>query len=219
VCVVLVKTAPGPRRPGRGWKATSNRPNIQAMRKTDAVARWFADRERDRIAYPLPLVMPMPEADRWYRGRAIVPDRVAYLVCLVMFSGLFIWGGIQSPRVLPLALTGAVLVGCAGTWLTVRAWRTGIGVSADYLIVRNIHRQDLIPWPSVAGFDLARPPYWHGQCLALYVICDDGRRLYTGGCSFDGWSYPRTYATARQTRQALELELRSRGRREAEASN
>ena len=85
--------------------------------------------------------------------------------------------------------------------------------------MRDLHRQDLIPWPSVAGFDLARPGHWHGQCLALYVICDDGRRLYTGGCSFDGWSCPRTYALARQTLQALEVEHRSRGGWEAVASD
>jgi hypothetical protein len=69
-------------------KATSNAPNIQGMRKTDAAARRFADRERDRIAYPLPLVMPVAEADRWYRGRDLVPDHVAYSLLLVMSCGI-----------------------------------------------------------------------------------------------------------------------------------
>jgi hypothetical protein len=104
-------------------------------------------------------------------------------------------------------------------WLTVRTWRAGIGVTADHIIVRDIGRQDLIPWSSVTGFELASPRLWHGQCLALYVVCDDGRRLYSSGCAFDGWSYTRTLASARQMMQALERERQSHGGREATPAN
>jgi hypothetical protein len=114
-----------------------------------------------------------------------------------------------------LGLTGAILFCCSGIWLTVRTWRAGIGVTADQIILRDIGRQDLIPWSSVTGFELVRPRLWHGQCLALYVVCDDGRRLYTSGCAFDGWSYTRTLASARQMMQALERERQSHGGREA----
>lgn len=189
---------------------------IQSMPKVDAF-RWYRGRDRDRIVYPLPLVMPMVDAARWYRGRDRVP--VVYPLLLVMVVGCCIGGIIQNPRTLPLALTGAILFCCAGIWLIVRTWHAGIGVTADHIIVRDIGRQDLIPWSSVTGFALARPPLWHGQVLALYVICDDGRRLYTSGCSFSGWSYTRTLASARQMMQALELERQSRGGREATAAS
>jgi hypothetical protein len=128
-----------------------------------------------------------------------------------MVIGLCTGGIIQNPRTLALSLTGTILFCCPMIWLTARSWRAGIGVTADHIIVRAIFRQDLIPWSSVTGFDLARPPLWHGQSLALYVVCADGRRLYSDGCAFDGWSYDRTRASARQMMRALELERRSHG--------
>lgn len=188
----------------------------RSMRMAD-VSRWYRACTRDSIVYPMPLFMPMVAGARWYRGRTRVP--IVYPLLLVLVVGCCVVGIVQNPRTLPLGLTGAILFCCAGIWLIVRTWRAGIGVTADHIIVRDIHRQDLIPWSSVTGFDLARPRHWHGQCLALYVVCDDGRRLYTGGCSFDGWSYARTLASARHTMQELELERRSLGGRESTAAS
>ena len=173
------------------------------------VAGWSRNWARDFIAYPVPLTLPRVDAARWYRGRHRLP--VPHLVLMVMVIGLCIAGIIQNPGTLALWLTGTILFCCPMIWLIVQSWRAGIGVTADHIVVRDIVRQDLIPWSSVTGFDLARPPHWHGQSLALYVVCADGRRLYSGGCSFDGWSYDRTLASARQMMQVLELERRSQG--------
>jgi hypothetical protein len=173
------------------------------------MARWYREWARDFIAYPVPLTLPRVDAARWYRGRHRLP--VPHLLLMVMVIGLCIAGIIQNPRTLALWLTGTILFCCPMIWLIVQSWRAGIGVTADHIIVRDIVRQDLIPWSSVTGFNLARPPHWHGQSLALYVVCADGRRLYSGGCAFDGWFYDRTLASARQMRHALELERRSHG--------
>ena len=173
------------------------------------MARWYREWARDFIAYPVPLTLPRVDAARWYRGRHRLP--VPHLLLMVMVIGLCIAGIIQNPRTLALWLTGTILFCCPMIWLIVQSWRAGIGVTADHIIVRDIVRQDLIPWSSVTGFNLARPRHWHGQSLALYVVCADGRRLYSGGCAFDGWSYDRTLASARQMIHALELERQSHG--------
>ena len=161
--------------------------------------------------------MPMVDAARWYRGRYRLP--VPHLLLMVMVMGLCIAGIIQNPKTMALWLTGTILFCCPMIWLTVQTWCAGIGVTVDHIIVRDIVRQDLIPWSSVTGFDLARPPLWHGQSLAVYVVCADGRRLYSGGCAFDGWSYTRALASARQMMQALERERQSHGGREATPAN
>lgn len=133
------------------------------------------------------------------------------ILLTLIAAACFIPEGIQRPGILPLCLTGAILVCCAGLALTLRILRPAIGVTADHVIVRDWRRSQLIPWPSVTGFHLDRPSHWHGDVLALYVVCDDGRRLYTGGCSFSAPTYRQMLASACQTLRALEHERQSRG--------
>jgi hypothetical protein len=128
-----------------------------------------------------------------------------------MFGGVLVAGAITSPGARALSLTGAVLVFCAGSVVTIWSLRAaGIGVTADHLVVWDAAgTRHLIAWPSVPGFDLEK--WWArgSSGLRLIVICNDGRRLHTSGCSFSGTG-ERSWATARQMVQALEAERRDR---------
>ena len=155
--------------------------------------------------------MPKVDAVRWYRGRDGRNTVIASSLNMVILVGVSIQLGIQDPATRPLVLAGAVLECC--TWLSfaVLLWRAGIGVTADHIIVRNAAgRQQLIPWPSVAGFDIGTPKYWLFGGLAVYVVCDDERRLYTRGYSSQGWSNKKTLASARRMLRMLEMERQSR---------
>ena len=56
-----------------------------------------------------------------------------------------------------------MLRGCEVTVLWLRA---GIGVTADHLIVRDaLGTQNLIAWPSVAGFDLDKSSTHNGTVI------------------------------------------------------
>src|SRR5262249_28338915 len=119
-------------------------------------------------------------------------------------------GGFQTPGALPVNLAVAILVCCAGTALTVLWRRAGIGVTDDYVIVRGaLGIQRIIPWSSVAGFALARPPLWRGDYLAVYVVCNDGKPLYTSGVSYNS----RKLAWASEMRRVLEVEHLTHGPR------
>jgi hypothetical protein len=158
--------------------------------------------------------MVMPDTDvRWYRGRGERWNTViAAIVLTVLLDGVLIAGGITTPGARALSLTGAVLVCCAGCAVVVLWLRAGIGVTTDRLIVRDaLGTQHLIPWPSVAGFDLDK---WRGAGggrggLTLVVICDDGRRLHTLGCSVSGTG-EQSWAAARRVVRALESERQAR---------
>ena len=110
-----------------------------------------------------------------------------------------------------LSLTGAILASCAGCVAAVWRWRAaGIGVTADHLIVWDAAAmRHLIAWPSVASFDPEKRWTRGGGELTLVVICNDGRRLHTSGCSFSGTG-ERSWAAARQMVRALESEHRAR---------
>jgi hypothetical protein len=153
------------------------------------------------------------DAVRRYRGpgarwKAVGP----WIGMTVLFGGVLVAGAITSPGARALSLTGAALVFCAGSAVTIWSLRAaGIGVTADHLVVWDAAgTRHLIAWPSVAGFDLEK---WHGvhgsSGLTLIVICSDGRRLHTSGCSFSGTG-ERSWATARQMVQALEAERQAR---------
>jgi hypothetical protein len=155
--------------------------------------------------------MPKVDAVRWYRGRSDRWNTVIASLFILVSTGLCIQAGIQFPATPPLVLAGVVLACCAWFSFAVLRWHAGIGVTADHIIVRNAAgRQQLIPWPSVAGFDLGTPKYW-ASGLVIYVVCDDRRRLYTRGCSFQGWSNKKTLASARRMRHMLEMERQSHG--------
>lgn len=154
--------------------------------------------------------MPKVDAVRWYRGRSDRWNTVIASLPILFSAGLCIQAGTQIPATLPL-VAGVVLASCAWFSFAVLRWRAGIGVTADHIIVRNAAgRQQLIPWPSLAGFDLGTPRYWTGG-LVVYLVCDDGRRLYTRGCSFHGWTHKKNLASARRMLQILEMERQSHG--------
>lgn len=118
---------------------------------------------------------------------------------------------IQDHAAWPLILAAAVLA-CGWFSFAVLLWRAGIGITADHLIVRTaVGRQQLVPWPSVAGFDLGTPKYMVFGGLAVYVIGDDGRRLSTRGCSFHGLTHKKDLASARRILRMLETERQSHG--------
>jgi hypothetical protein len=155
----------------------------------------------------------MPDTDvRWYRSRGERWNSViAAIVVTVLLDGVLIAEVITTPGARALSLTGAVLVCCAGCAVVVLWLRAGIGVTADHLIVRDaLGTQSLIAWPSVADFDLDKwwSPHSSGG-LTLVVICDDGRRLHTLGCSFSGTG-KQSWAAARQLVRALESERQAR---------
>jgi hypothetical protein len=158
-------------------------------------------------------VMPDTDAVRWYRGPGARGKAVGpWILGTVMFGGMLVWEAITSPgapRV--LSLTGAVLVFCAGSVVTVWSLRAaGIGVTADHLIVWDAAAtRHLIAWHSVAGFDLEKRWTRGGDELTLVVICGNGRRLHTSGCSFSGTG-ERSWAAARQMVRALESERQAR---------
>jgi hypothetical protein len=163
--------------------------------------------------------MAMPDTDvRWYRGRGERWNTViATSVLTVFLDGVLIAGRVTTPGVRALSLTGAVLVCCAGCAVVVLWLRAGIGVTTDHLVVRDaLGTQHLIAWSSVVGFDLEK---WRGTGggqggLTLVVICDDGRRLQTLGCSFSGTG-ERSWAAARQLVRALESQRQARPPRSA----
>jgi hypothetical protein len=155
--------------------------------------------------------MPNVEAVRWYRGREGRSTTIASSLSMVLAVGASIKLGIQDPATRPLFLTVAVLECCAWFSFAVLMWRAGIAVTAEHIVVRKAAgRQQLIPWPSVAGFDLGRPKYWFSDAV-IYVVRDDGRRVCTRGCSFHRWSNKRTRASARRMLWELEMERRSHG--------
>jgi hypothetical protein len=152
-------------------------------------------------------------AVRWYRSPGARRNAVTPVILLtVMFVGVFVMGAITTGGGRALYLTGAVLACCAGAAVSVWVLRAaGIGVSADHLVVWDATgTRHLIAWPSVAGFDLEK---WHGihgsSGLTLIVICNDGRRLHTSGCSFSGTG-ERSWAAARQMVRTLESERQAR---------
>lgn len=158
------------------------------------------------------MVMPDLDAVRWYRGPRARWNAVGPAIGMTaMFGGLFVQEAIASPGARALSLTGAVLVFCAGSVVTI--WRlraAGIGVAADHLVVWDAAgTRHLIAWPSVAGFDLEKRWTRGSNDLTLIVICNDGRRLHTSGCSFSGTG-EQSRATARQMVQALEAERQDR---------
>jgi hypothetical protein len=152
--------------------------------------------------------MPNAAAVRWYRGR---DGRMAVIVSLSMLipAAESIQLSIQDPAARLLVLAAAVPV-CAWFPFAVLLWRAGIGVTAEHLIVRTaLGRQQLVSWPSVAGFGLGAPKYMVFGGLAVYVIGDDGRRLCTRGCSFNGLTHKRDLASARRMLRMLEMERQS----------
>jgi hypothetical protein len=120
---------------------------------------------------------------------------------------VFVTGAITTTGARALYLTGAVLACCAGAAVSVWILRAaGIGVAADHLIVWDAAgTRHLIAWPSVAGFDLEKKWSRGVGYLTLVLICNDGRRLHTSGCSFSGTD-ERSWAAARQMVRALESE-------------
>jgi len=158
--------------------------------------------------------MVMPDTDLcWYRGRGERWNTViAAIVLTASLDGVLIAEGVITPGDRALSLTGAVLVCCAGCAVAVLWLRAGIGITTDHLVVRSAWgTQQLIAWPSVAGFDLEK---WRGTGggrggLTLVVICDDGRRLQTLGCSFSGTG-EQSWAAARQLARELESERQGR---------
>jgi hypothetical protein len=137
---------------------------------------------------PRPVIENMPRVDavRWYRERGARITVIAWSLNVIILAVVSIQLGSQIPATLPL-VAGAVVECCAYFAFGVLLWRAGIGVTADHIIVRNAAgRQQLIPWPSVAGFDLGTPKYWLFGGLVVYVVCDDGRRLYTQHHIFKG---------------------------------
>ena len=148
----------------------------------------------------------------WYRGPGARWKAVGPATLLtVMFGGVLVWEAITRPGARVLSLTGAILAFCAGCVVVVWRWRAaGIGVTADHLIVWDAAAtRHLIAWPSVAGFDLEKRRTRGGSELTLVVICNDGRRLHTSGCSFSGTG-ERSWAAARQMVRALESERQAR---------
>jgi len=157
-------------------------------------------------------VVPDMGAVRWYRSPGARRNAVTPVILLtVMFVGVFVMGAITTAGGRALYLTGAVLACSAGVAVSVWVLRAaGIGVSADHLIVWDAAgTRHLIAWPSVAGFDLEEKWARSVGYLTLVVICNDGRRLHTSGCSFAGTKDP-SWAAARQMVRTLESERRAR---------
>jgi PH (Pleckstrin Homology) domain-containing protein len=153
---------------------------------------------------PRPVMENMPRVDavRWYRARGARITVIVWSLNVIILAVASVQLGSEIPAALSL-VAGAVVECCAWFAFGVLLWRSGIGVAADRIIVRNAAgRQQLIPWPSVAGFDLGPPKYWLGG-LVVYVVCDDGRRLYTRGCSFQGLSSKKDLASARRMLRLL----------------
>jgi hypothetical protein len=156
--------------------------------------------------------MPDIDAVRWYRGPGARRNAVIPVILLtVLLVGVFVMGAITTTGGRALYLTGAVLACCAGSAVSVWIQRAaGIGVSADHLIVWDAAgTRHPIAWPSVAGFDLEKKWSRGSGYLTLVVICDDGRRLHTSGCSFPGTDEP-SWAAAREMVRALESERQAR---------
>ena len=159
------------------------------------------------------MVMPDTDAVRRYRSPGARWKAAGLWIGItVLFGGVLVAGAITSLGARAPSLTGALLVFCAGSVVTIWSLRAaGIGVTADHLVVWDAAgTRHLIAWPSVAGFDLEK---WHGihgsSGLRLIVSCNDGRRLHASGCSFSE-AGERSWATARQMVQALEAERQDR---------
>jgi hypothetical protein len=154
--------------------------------------------------------MPVSSAVRWYRSRGAIWTQAGLSAAAgVLIGGLAIAQGVivRSDRT-EIIFGLAVLLAACG--LVILALRSGIGAGADYLVVRGqMGRQRLIPWPDVAGFELARPPTWNGG-RAVIVVCRDGRRLYTAGCAFDPWTKKARTTAGLQMVRVLEAERQAR---------
>ena len=65
--------------------------------------------------------------------------------------------------------------------------RAGLGAGPEYLIVRNAGGGTRkIPWTSITRFEIWSPPGWRGS-TTITVVCADGRRRYTSGCTTGPW--------------------------------
>jgi hypothetical protein len=124
-------------------------------------------------------VVAMPLPVHWYRNRrrclliyglpAVAPLAVAAF--LILAENSLVWTVLGA---------AAFLV---AVWLLVGAALAGFGVDRDALIVRSpLLTQHRVPWAEVASFEVAQ----HGENgeSVVVVICADGRRLHTGGCTF-----------------------------------
>lgn len=108
------------------------------------------------------------------------------------------------------SLVPGIVLPVIGAVVVALVFRAGLGVGADHLLVRNAGgRTRRIPWADVTRFEIGKPRGWRdqkGDSGAIIVVCADGRRLDTSGCT----TGVRTRQVDRDMVRALEAERLSR---------
>jgi hypothetical protein len=121
---------------------------------TPMTVRWYRNRRRSLLTYGLPALAPLALAAFLIIGEGTPGWTIVGLVALLVSISL---------------LAGAALA--------------GFGVARNVLIVRSVLGTDRrIPWPMVASFEVVQHAE-SGESVVL-VVCTDGRRLHTAGCTF-----------------------------------
>lgn len=120
---------------------------------------------------------------RWYRGGFERWELVIVFALLgLMFGGGLILQAVTVPTDRTELIPGIASSVIAAVMVTLQL-RAGLGAGADHLIVRDaIGRTRKIPWTSITRFEIGRPPGSRGGA-AIIVVCADGRRWYTSGCT------------------------------------
>jgi Bacterial PH domain len=106
-----------------------------------------------------------------------------YSLALGLVVAGLVGKGVTDTRDWPWLVVGALL-GLAVAWRFVRALRAGIGADAGGLTIRSVFGPTrTLPWSDIRGFELVRSQ--GGTSVA--VVCRDGRRLFSSGCTFVRW--------------------------------